>query len=160
LIRRLGPTEWELLRDVRLASLLDAPAAFASSLARELDFDEAAWRDRTLGSAWFVATAAEQFAGVVAGRRDPKAPAGQRHLNAMWLAPAARGGGLAAELVDVVVQWAREDGGTELTLGVFAANQRAIGCYRKCGFEPTGELHVLDREPHREVEIYRLDLTR
>ncbi|MEV1286105.1 hypothetical protein [Micromonospora sp. NPDC049679] len=40
--RRLGPDDWQTWRDVRLA---EAPRAFASSLAKEQGYDEAARRD-------------------------------------------------------------------------------------------------------------------
>lgn len=154
MIRQLGRSEWELLRDVRLDCLAEAPAAFASTYEREATFDEETWRERAATSAWFVATRDDEVVGIVAGRRDPSSPPGQRHLNAMWVAPSVRGSGIAAELVGAVHDWAAADGGTEITLGVTAGNARAIAFYRKCGFAATGEHFLLNNDPDRPVAIY------
>jgi ribosomal protein S18 acetylase RimI-like enzyme len=168
LIRRLRAADWALLRDVRLRSLADAPAAFGSTHERELGFDEAKWRERAESSAWFVAADADADAdadedgdgalGIVAGYHDPASPAGQRHLLAMWVAPQARGTGLARALVEIVITWAREDGATEVTLGVAAGNDRAQALYEKCGFVSTGERFALPSDPTREIEIFGRDL--
>jgi len=162
LIRRLAPTEWELLRDVRLASLTDAPTAFASTHAREAAFGEATWRERLAGNAWYVGTdpgsGPELVTGIVAGRHDPSSPPDQRHLIAMWVAPSARGTGLAVDLVEAVARWARADGATELTLGVTAGNDRASGLYLKCGFVATGETFLLDNDPSRPYHLFSRSL--
>jgi ribosomal protein S18 acetylase RimI-like enzyme len=154
LIRRLGPDEWTVLRDVRLASLADSPAAFGSTPAREAGFDEATWRDRATTNGWYIATAGDTVVGIVAGYHDAGSPATQRHLVAMWVAPQARGTGLAAELVEAVVEWACADGATELTLGVADGNDRARALYVKCGFDSTGERFPLHSDPTRNIEIY------
>jgi RimJ/RimL family protein N-acetyltransferase len=154
LIRRLRPDDWTLLRDVRLASLADSPEAFGSTYAREAEFDEATWRDRAAANGWYLATSGDTVLGLVAGYHDAGPPATQRHLVAMWVAPQARGTGLAAELVDAVVDWAGADGATELTLGVADGNDRARALYLKCGFVSTGERFPLHSDPTREIEIY------
>jgi ribosomal protein S18 acetylase RimI-like enzyme len=159
LIRRLGPDEWELLRDVRLHSLLDAPDAFASTHEREAGFGEAEWSERVAGNAWFIAVAGQSAVGIVAGRTDPNSPVDQRHLIAMWVAESARGSTIAIELVEAVADWAAADGATELTLGVIAGNERAKALYRKCGFLAIDEHFVLDGDSPRRVDIYRRDLT-
>jgi RimJ/RimL family protein N-acetyltransferase len=154
LIRRLGPQDWTTLRDVRLASLADSPAAFGSTYAREAAFDEATWRDRAAANGWYIATSGETIDGIVAGYHDPDSPATQRHLVAMWVAPPARGTGIAADLVEAVVDWARADGATEVTLGVADGNERARALYLKCGFISTGERFPLHSDPTRDIQIY------
>src|SRR5437764_13735273 len=54
-VRRAGPAEWAALRQVRLAALADSPAAFASTLKREQEFDEAEWRRRAEATPCFLA---------------------------------------------------------------------------------------------------------
>jgi ribosomal protein S18 acetylase RimI-like enzyme len=162
LIRRLRAADWALLRDVRLRSLADAPSAFGSTHERELRFDEAKWRERADTSAWFLAADGdddgEGALGIVAGYHDPASPVGQRHLLAMWVAPAARGTGLARDLVEIVITWAREDGATEVTLGVADGNDRAQALYEKCGFVSTRERFAMPSDPTREIEIFGRDV--
>jgi GNAT superfamily N-acetyltransferase len=157
-VRSLGAPDWELLREVRLRSLADAPAAFGSTYARELEFDEAEWRRRATTSAWFLAGDDEVPLGIVAGRADPKWPSQCRSLVAMWVTAEARGSRVAADLIDAVAVWARTDGATELILGVVDNNGRARALYEKCGFLATGEQepHVSDSDRH--VAIYSLRL--
>jgi ribosomal protein S18 acetylase RimI-like enzyme len=47
-----------------------------------------------------------------------------------------RGNGLAGDLLDCVLEYARERGTPELSLDVDADNERALGFYEKVGFEP------------------------
>jgi GNAT superfamily N-acetyltransferase len=155
LIRRLGSADWALLRDVRLTSLAESPEAFGSTHAREAEYDEARWREFAQGSGWFLATDGEEVAGIVAGYHDSSSPAHQRHLIAMWVAPAARGSGVAVDLVEAVVEWARADGAIELTLGVADGNDRARALYVNCGFVSIGLRFPLHSDPSREIEIYR-----
>ena len=44
-VRRIGPDDWELFRDIRLRSLADSPDAFGSTLERERAFRHAELRD-------------------------------------------------------------------------------------------------------------------
>jgi RimJ/RimL family protein N-acetyltransferase len=163
-IRRLDDSDWQLLRDTRLASLAESPEAFGSTYAREAEFDESTWRDRAVSSGWFLARDGEttqsgqSVQGIAAGYHDDSSPPEQRHLVAMWVAPEARGTGIAPELVEAVVQWAREDGATEVTLGVADGNERARALYLKCGFVSTGERFPLHSDTSREMEIYARQL--
>src|SRR5205085_10663372 len=62
-IKRVGPDDWRLFREVRLASLRDAPSAFASRLETALEYREADWRERLASVTQFVAFDAEQPVG-------------------------------------------------------------------------------------------------
>jgi RimJ/RimL family protein N-acetyltransferase len=153
-VRRLEPDDWELLREVRLRSLADTPDAFGSTHAREAEYDETRWRELLSGGGWFLAFDGEAPVGIVCGYHDDSSPDDQRHLVAMWVAPQARGTGLAPELVAAVIDWARDDGATEVTLGVADGNERARAVYLRYGFTPTGEAFPLHSDPSRNIEIY------
>ena len=46
LVRATTMTDWQVLREIRLQALLDAPDAFGSTHAREAAFGEDEWRQR------------------------------------------------------------------------------------------------------------------
>ncbi|MEP6296262.1 MAG: GNAT family N-acetyltransferase, partial [Ilumatobacter sp.] len=138
-IRMIGPDDWMAFRDVRLASLADAPAAFGSTLAdaqRRTDADwEAMVRARTTsdGSAlWLAELSGAGTIGVVAA--DPNDARVANELVSMWVAPSARGTGLAQRLVDTVVTWARSSGSASVSLWVMRGNDRARRLYESAGF--------------------------
>ncbi len=116
-IRRARPEEWPVYRQVRLTALAEAPYAFMSTLEQEQGFGEDIWRQR-LGSptaATFLAWREGEPAGTATGKTDD--PADEYavpdawQLVGMWVDPRARGLGVADELVDMVANHARAEGG-------------------------------------------------
>jgi ribosomal protein S18 acetylase RimI-like enzyme len=139
-VRRLGAGEADLLRDLRLRALRDAPMAFGSTLGREEAFDAQEWERRTAASAagedqaTFIAEPAVGLAIVVLDGDDPLVA----HLYSMWVAPEARGMGAGRALVDAVVAWAAERGARRLTTAVTEGNAVATALYAAAGFTDTG----------------------
>jgi ribosomal protein S18 acetylase RimI-like enzyme len=155
-LRRLSEDDWELLRDTRLASLADSPEAYGSTYEREAAFDESTWRDRARENTWFVAAGDATPVGIVCGYDAPDSPPDQRHLVAMWVAPQARGTGLADRLITAVIDQARADGKAEVWLGVAEGNERARRVYLRFGFEDTGETISLAGPMAGCTALYRL----
>jgi hypothetical protein len=52
-LRRAGPADWLIYRDLRLRALTEEPQAYSSTLERELQLTDQQWRDR-LGRAFTV----------------------------------------------------------------------------------------------------------
>lgn len=139
-VRRLRADEAPLLRDIRLRALQDAPHAFGSTYAREVAFADAEWeaRARRAAAAEEVATfVAEPAAGIATGALSDEDP-GLAHLFGMWVAPEARGRGLAVVLLDAVIAWAAERR-PRLQAVVEQHNASAAALYTRAGFTPTGE---------------------
>jgi GNAT superfamily N-acetyltransferase len=158
-VRRLGEDDWALLRDVRLTALAESPLAFASTHAREAGFDEQMWRSRTRTAAWFIALGADGTpVGILAGRDEDDTPDGERHVVAMWAAPAARGTGVGAGLLEAVTAWARDDGARTLTLWVVDGNDAARRLYEGWGFVSTGERQPVPGRISAMEEKYALVL--
>jgi GNAT superfamily N-acetyltransferase len=157
-VRRLRPDDWASLREVRLASLRDAPYAFGASIDEEELLDPDAWRQRVADQAWFVAFGSDRPCGVACGGQLREPDAKVRTLRAMWVAPEHRGDGTAARLVDQVAQWARDDGASTLTLWATHAAQRARAFYARFGFVPTGEVTEMPHGTHPEMARYALEL--
>jgi ribosomal protein S18 acetylase RimI-like enzyme len=146
--RCVAADDWATLRAVRLAALADAPDAFGSTRARELAFGEAEWRRRT-GSPSFIAWRAGVPVGLISAvdRTKPGGPDGREHweLVSMWVAPDARGSGVADLLVSALMDAVRVRNAERLSLWVATDNARALGFYLRFGFRPTGSQQVFTR---------------
>ena len=137
-IRRVGPEDWEVVRDLRLRALRDAPAAFESTYEGEQGRSEEEWR------AWLtrptgvtvVATLNGQPAGLAGGYVEE---AGHVELVSMWVTPSARGSGIADALVADVVHWARMQDAREVRLWVTRGNDVAERLYSRHGFVRSGQ---------------------
>jgi len=151
-VREVGPDDWLIMRDVRLAALRDAPYAFASTYAREAQLTEDEWRRRASGRNSFLAYLPELGAvpaGIAAGIEDGP---GAFELVSMWVRPQARGRTAGSALITAVVDWARARGACALHLWVTENNKPARRLYERCGFTPTGERQPLPSDP-RLAEI-------
>ncbi len=147
LVREITADDWQLMRDVRLTSLAEAPYAFGSSYEREAAFTEATWRGRfNEQSVTFVAheesagPGPAALAGVYVKGEDPD-------LVAMWVRPAARGRGVGEALVAAAASWVKARDLATLFLWVTESNAPARRLYERCGFIPTGENMPLPSDP-------------
>lgn len=152
-----------------MRALRDAPWAFDSSHAEEVELDASFWegraRESELGEkgAVFLALEDGRAVGMAGGFLLPPdqaaATAGDREGEAsgrrvavlwgMWVEPAARGSGVARPLVDAVVEWAAGIGAAELRLAVseVEAAAAAAALYRRAGFADTGVRARLRSDP-------------
>ncbi|MBH0779620.1 GNAT family N-acetyltransferase [Nocardia bovistercoris] len=134
-MRTLRADDWRLWRGLRLRALTESPASFGSVLA---DWSgpgdtEARWRARLTDVPFNVIVYRHGIAAGMVGGRE--AAEGVVELMSMWVAPFARGRGVADAAVGAVVDWAD---GRDVTLSVKAHNRPAIGLYRRHGFVDVG----------------------
>jgi ribosomal protein S18 acetylase RimI-like enzyme len=150
-IVRIGPDDWERFRAVRLASLAESPAAFGSRHADWVHAPAERWRSRlTQVPLTLLAVEGPEVVGVVSGQ-----PAGDgwAELISMWVAPGARGTGVAGRLIDAVLGWAAgQDRRTFLM--VRSDNTRARKAYERAGFLDTG---APPDWPHDEPLEHRME---
>jgi GNAT superfamily N-acetyltransferase len=134
-VRILAPSEWTILRDLRLEALRDAPEAFESTVESEALNEEADWLQRIGRRA--VAFVSGQPVGLV-GWSPAHTDDHDIELISMWVRPDVRGTATAARLVQFVkdIAWSRDG---HLDLAVRTDNLRARRFYEKCGFVPTRE---------------------
>jgi ribosomal protein S18 acetylase RimI-like enzyme len=151
-ITRIGPADWEMFRAVRLASLCDSPVAFGSRYDDWVDAPVERWQAR-LAQVPLTLLAQEggEAVGVVSGQ-----PAGDTwvELISMWVAPAARGTGVAGQLIDAVAGWAAGQN-RRTFLMVRSDNLRARKSYERAGFVDRG---VPEGWPPDEPEEHRMEL--
>jgi ribosomal protein S18 acetylase RimI-like enzyme len=157
-IVRLTPDDWALFRDLRVAALTDAPAAFGSTLEGEQQLREPDWRAKLATRAQFLA-----YDALGDGRIQPLGTVGAYRestvidLISMWVAPHARRRGVGAALIDRVVRHACEAGCREIRLWVSEGNVAAERLYQRSGFTRTGFVQPIRAgEPRGEAEMMRL----
>lgn len=140
-VRELGLDDWRTWRDLRLAALAEAPHAFHSRLADWVGAGEHEWRDRLRAPGRYLVAElhGRPCAQVVAVPPDPD---GIADLVALWVAPHARGTGVADALIAAVSEHAVGWGARRLALYVVVGNERAAALYRRHGF---ADLGVIDR---------------
>jgi GNAT superfamily N-acetyltransferase len=153
MVREVRPDDWEMLRDVRLAALAEAPSAFGSTYAREAGFTEERWRGRISERSVTFFALAGPADGTSPGAGEPAGLAGvfvedaAPELVSMWVRPGARGLGLGEALVEAALAWALGRGYPALSLWVTEGNGAARRLYERCGFRATGEAQPLPSDP-------------
>lgn len=160
-IRQIGPDDWRAFRDIRLAALADSPSAFGSTFADAERRTDAEWkrsvRTRVGGdrsSIWMAESDGGKSIGVVAA--DRLEGTAETELVSMWVAPAARGAGLAVRLIETALDWAADSGSTMVSLWV--TNDNAVGqrLYESTGFSVTGDHQPLTSDPCKtEIRMIR-----
>ena len=147
-VRATGPGDWELVRDVRLAALRDAPDAFASTYEREAAYTEEQWRG------WF----SDRFAMFLAHLEDRAEPAGLAGvfdrddgagLVSMWVRPDARGRGVGEALMNAAAGWAKDRGHDAMYLWVAEANERGPAAVRALRVHPDRRPPAAAVQPRR-----------
>jgi GNAT superfamily N-acetyltransferase len=163
LVRVSTAADWQILRDIRLSALRDAPDAFAASYAAEAALTDVQWRERAARWIMFLAFLPEHGVPVhsvlehgVTDHGGPRpigmagcfpAGAGSVHLVSMFVAPAARGRGVGEALIDAVLGWARAHDATSVDLWVTETNKPGRRLYERRGFAPTGARQPLPSNP-------------
>ncbi|MBZ2209987.1 GNAT family N-acetyltransferase [Massilia soli] len=152
MIRATTEQDWEILREIRMASLLDAPTAFGTTYAAAAANTEAQWRERAAGRGpgRFVLAFADRAAVGLAGAVVNAA--GEFGLIAMWVRPEYRGAGVAANLVESIKQNAIDRGYSRVALDVAVENKRATAFYKKLGFEFLPVWEALESHPQITVQ--------
>lgn len=145
-LRRLGPEDWELFRDIRLRSLADSPDAFGSTLAREQGFSEADWRQRVAGPVFAVLDPDPVSVGGIFDHD------GVGQVWGMWTDPAHRGRGHARRILEAVTPLHER-----VQLHVNTANPAARSVYEGYGFVGTGELEPLRPGSDQQMELMVLE---
>ena len=153
-IHQLGPDDWRSFRRIRLLALAEAPHAFGSTLAQARARTDQDWRDVLAARTQFLSTAGDHDLGTVGVVTENNAA----HLISMWVAPEARGTGVADLLVRSVVDWATASGYPGIHLEVSDGNETAERLYRRHGFRRTGVTGTISPEDLRPEFEMRLTL--
>ena len=147
-VRPTTIADWQVLRDIRLQALRDAPDAFSSTYAGESAFEDSVWHQRAARDGSFLAFLPEVSASGAAGLAGgfQEAP-GVVELVSMFVRPQARGRGVGEALIDAVIGWARTKNATSVHLWVTETNKHARLLYERRGFTATPERQPLPSNP-------------
>lgn len=154
-IRPLQTDEWELLRELRVRALTDAPDAFAQTIEEIQGEPEAYWQQlaknlRFSHHEFFIAFLNEEPIGITYGHQE----AVDRHVaqvGSMWVSPMARGKGIGKQLLHRAMSWATAQGAKRMRLWVTVGNSPAMKLYKSSGFVPTGKTDLLPSYPSLHV---------
>jgi RimJ/RimL family protein N-acetyltransferase len=138
-IRRLEADDAAIYREIRLEGLRQHPDSFGASWEDEIAKPDAWWTERLESNTVFGGWIDGSPLLGVAGFYVP-GTAKQRHKGVLWgmyVRPDARGTGLAASLLQRVIEQARPLV-EEIRLTVMASNAVAHRLYSAAGFEPYG----------------------
>ncbi|WP_347900832.1 GNAT family N-acetyltransferase [Pseudomonas purpurea] len=151
-IRLTDEKDWMLLKQVRLAALLDTPTAFGVSYQTAAHYSDEQWKERASSAAgpqFWLAIKEGKPVGMIGGGVSQT---NRYNLIGMWVEPAARGSGVATELVEAVKSRAKENGHACVFLDVSPDNARASSFYLKQGFSFIDEWEPLVSHPHIMVQ--------
>jgi ribosomal protein S18 acetylase RimI-like enzyme len=151
-IRTTSADDWEILKEIRLAALRDAPTAFGVSHATAAGYSDAQWRERAAGPhpLFLLAFRDGMAAGMIGG--GVSAATGEYNLIAMWVRPQHRGTDTATRLVQAIKARAAAQGHERIVLDVAPGNARASAFYRKQGFVFLPEWEPLASHPEIQVQ--------
>jgi GNAT superfamily N-acetyltransferase len=132
--------------------LREAPYAFGSTFEREANLPERQWRSAVVQRTRFVAEVDAEVAGTVGAGSGEFS--GSAALTALWVDPRFRNQGVGSALVEAVVEWAADQGFSQVLLWVTDVNRSAERLYVHHGFARTGrDSEVRPGEPAVENEM-------
>jgi ribosomal protein S18 acetylase RimI-like enzyme len=146
-VREITVDDWELLREVRLAALAEAPQAFASTHAGESALTEEQWRGRISERSVMFFARQDSDGSAPLGLAGVYIQDADANLVSMWVRPSGRGLGVGEALVQAAASWAKEHDCPAMFLWVTESNAPAVRLYERCGFTPTGERQPLPSDP-------------
>ena len=109
---------------------------------------------RTPGSYYYVATIDEKVVGGCGIFPTENLPQGTCELVKLYVAKEARGTGLAKQLMEKSMSWAKEYGYTQVYLESMPELKKAVSIYEKVGFQPLD--HPLGNSGHDGCDIWML----
>lgn len=143
-IRRLGPSDAQAFRRLRLEALRESPTAFGSSYGEEARRPLSSFRkrlERRPGQWVFGRVDRRTLVGVIRlTREENKTERHKASIHGLYVASTQRRRGIARQLLEKAIETAAKlKGIRQIRLAVVTSNGAAIALYRRAGFEAYGK---------------------
>ena len=148
-IEELTPEDWQRLRHLRVASLIESPDSFGANLEAEEMLTEGEWRAKFEQLDHLVARVDGKDIGVLSVENLKGDFGATCWIGGCWVDPHFRGKGVMRALIEYLDCYSSERGWQVQGLGVFADNDAAIASYENLGFVTMGDLQPSTRRPGR-----------
>jgi GNAT superfamily N-acetyltransferase len=134
-IRQFLPEEMKVYRSMRLEALQLEPGLFGNSYALEAGFTDDDWMDRVNNPtrATFGLYCGDELIGITAIVRDKDNPA-EAYMTQSYIRKQHRGKGLSHMLYQARLEWARQRGLKQLSIGHRESNQASKAANQHYGF--------------------------
>jgi ribosomal protein S18 acetylase RimI-like enzyme len=131
---------------------------FLSTYDREKSYSENQWRAEFIRGDWNIGLVKEMPVSLLGVTHEFNAPALERYLEYLWVAPECRRSGIARSVLTAVLGRLRHSGIRTVFLWVLDGNELAMHLYKTVGFSSTNHRQPLPAHPARSEERMRLDL--
>jgi len=135
----LEPSDWKVLRSVRVRALASNPRELHPKFPAEHKASPDQWRQLLRSATWVVVTPKGGDQAVGMACLFFVAEEGKWYVSSVWTDPKYRRRGYVRAMIDRLVKYAMDAQAQDLHLWVFETNDRAIDAYRKLDFAETGE---------------------
>jgi ribosomal protein S18 acetylase RimI-like enzyme len=134
-------SEWQLVRDARLAALSESPDAFLGSFNEEFLFQEDDWRKTFMQASWHGSFKKRLFKkreliGIAKSSILTDYP-DERYVESLWVAPKHRVRGIARDIIEHIAAEGQNEGRSFIRLAVLRENSAASKAFTRLGFLPT-----------------------
>ena len=160
-IIRLHPDQWEDFKALRLEALLLEPQAFGATYADQVLYPDSYWQNRLAraqdnqNDGLFFARSGDGLVGMAGWFREPGAT--RAMVVAMYVQPAARGQGVASQLLQAVLDDIQQHADIEIAfLSVNVDQEPAKRLYQRFGFSVCNEV-VIPLGNGQNLPVYEME---
>jgi ribosomal protein S18 acetylase RimI-like enzyme len=139
----LRPSQWNVVRRIRLEALSKTPDAFLGDFDIESDYDEEYWRGTFETASWHVFIAADapmpdRIAGIARSSILDEFP-DERYVESFWVRPHYRHQQVGRRMLHSIEREARRELRSVVRLSVLRKNQEAIRAFQSLGLSAVVE---------------------
>jgi ribosomal protein S18 acetylase RimI-like enzyme len=158
-LRHLVPDEWQVLRDVRLNALRESPQSFLAEYVQEEKCGQECWQAEFDRGHWIVGELDGKPICLTGVTQKPDAPADQRYLEYVWVAPDFRGRGAAFDMLTDIIGELKDSGVRTIFLWTLDDDNPARLLYKRLDFITANQRQKVGADPEKRMwEWLRRDL--